>query len=114
MEEVNYEALRLKVEVQLQNLVETSNQQVNVLNLCLSDEFILSIKEKLEDTRETLEVLETQIGCLGLKEHFYSGKLETRRPSTSLVDESDVFDRQNEIEELIDHLLSKDANRNNL
>ncbi|KAM3303144.1 hypothetical protein P3S67_014174 [Capsicum chacoense] len=109
MEQVNYEALRLKVEGQLRNLAETSNQQLSDLNLSLSDDYFLNIKEKLEDTIETLEDLQKQIGLLGLKEHFASIKRETRRHSTSLVDESDVFGRQNEIEELIDRLLSKDA-----
>ncbi|PHT35017.1 hypothetical protein CQW23_26817 [Capsicum baccatum] len=110
MEQVNYEALRLKVEGQLRNLTETSNQQVSDLNLSLSDDYFLNIKEKLEDTIETLELLEKQIGRLGLQRYFDSSKkLETRTPSTSLIDESDVFGRQNEIEELIDRLLSKDA-----
>ncbi|PHT69260.1 hypothetical protein T459_28747 [Capsicum annuum] len=89
MEEVNYEALRLKVEGQLRNLAETSNQQVSYLNLSLSDDYFLNIKEKLEDTIETLELLEKQIGRLGLQK--YSGKkIETRTPATSVV-ESDVF-----------------------
>ncbi|KAM3201804.1 hypothetical protein P3L10_029428 [Capsicum annuum] len=86
MEEVNYEALRLKVEGRLRNLAETSNQQVSDLNLSLED----TIKEKLEDTIETLQDLQKQIGHLGLKEHFASTKRETRTPSTSVV-EPDVF-----------------------
>ncbi|XP_055834480.1 putative disease resistance RPP13-like protein 1 [Solanum dulcamara] len=114
IEEVNYEALRLKVEGQHQNLAETSNQQVSNLNLCSSDDFFLNIKEKLEDTMETLEDLEKKIGRLGLKEHFGSTKQETRTPSTCLVDDSDIFGRQNDIEELIGRLLSEDANGKNL
>ncbi|KAF3637306.1 putative disease resistance RPP13-like protein 1-like [Capsicum annuum] len=89
-------------------------QQVSDLNLLLIDDFFLNIEEKLEDAIETLEELENQIGRLGLKEHFDLSKQETRRPSTSLVDESDVFGRQNEIEDLIDRLLSKDANGESL
>ncbi|KAK6776281.1 hypothetical protein RDI58_027282 [Solanum bulbocastanum] len=114
MEEVNYEALRLKVEGQHQNLAETSNQQVSDLNLCLSDVFFLNIKEKLEDTIETLKDLQEQIGDLGLKDHFGSTKQETRTPSTSLVDDSDIFGRHKEIEDLLVHLLSEDANGKNL
>ncbi|XP_070048428.1 putative disease resistance RPP13-like protein 1 [Nicotiana tomentosiformis] len=109
IEEVNYEVLRIKVEGQHQNLPETSKQQVSDLNLCLSNDFIINIKEKLEYTIETLEELQKQIGHLGLKEYFYSGKRETRRLSTSVVDESDIFGRQNEIGELVDRLLSVDT-----
>ncbi|XP_049379494.1 putative disease resistance protein At3g14460 [Solanum stenotomum] len=112
IEEVNYEALRLKVDGQ--NLAETSNQLVSDLNLCLSDDFFLNIKDKLKETIETLEVLENQIGRLGLKEHFVSTKQETRTPSTSLVDDSGIFGRQNEIEYLIGRLLSMDTKGKNL
>ncbi|KAL3325083.1 hypothetical protein AABB24_038935 [Solanum stoloniferum] len=90
------EALRLKVEGHLQN------QQVR-------DDFFLNINKKLEDAIKKLEVLERQIDRLGLKEHFVSTKQETRTPSTSLVDDSDIFGRQNDIEDLIDHLISEDA-----
>ncbi|PHT61353.1 hypothetical protein T459_34798 [Capsicum annuum] len=115
LEEFNYEALRLKVEGQHQNLVETSNQQVSDLNLSLSNDFFLNIEEKLKDTITKLEVLGKQIGRLGLQKHFDSGKkIETRTPSTSLIDESDVFGRQNEIDEFIDRLLSKDASEKTL
>ncbi|KAL3325173.1 hypothetical protein AABB24_039113 [Solanum stoloniferum] len=114
IEEVNYEVLRLKVEGQHQNLAETGNQQVSDLNLCLSDEFFLNIKDKLEDTIETLKDLQEQIGLLGLKEHFVSTKQETRAPSTSLVDDAGIFGRQNEIENLIGRLLSKDTKGKNL
>ncbi|KAF3620144.1 putative disease resistance RPP13-like protein 1-like [Capsicum annuum] len=115
LEEFNYEALRLKVEGQHQNLVETSNQQVSDLNLSLSNDFFLNIEEKLKDTITKLEVLGKKIGRLGLQKHFDSGKkIETRTPSTSLIDESDVFGRQNEIDEFIDRLLSKDASEKTL
>ncbi|WMV56120.1 hypothetical protein MTR67_049505 [Solanum verrucosum] len=114
IEEVNYEALRIKVEGQHQNLAETSNyQQVSDLK-CFSDDFFLYIKEKLEETIERLKDLQKQIGDLGLKEHFGSTKQETRTPSTSLVDESDIFGRQKEKEDLIDRLLSEDAIGGNL
>ncbi|KAH0715711.1 hypothetical protein KY284_008616 [Solanum tuberosum] len=92
LKQVNYEALRFKVEGQHQNLAETSDRQ-----------------DKLEETIETLEVLEKQTGRLGLKEYFVSTKQETRRPSTSVDDESDIFGRQSKIEDLIDRLISEDA-----
>ncbi|KAG5578502.1 hypothetical protein H5410_058636 [Solanum commersonii] len=109
IEEVNYEVLRLKVESQHQNLGETSNQQVSDCNLCLSDDYFINIKEKLEDTIETLEELEKQIGRLDLTKYLDSGKQETRESSTSVIDESDILGRENEIEGLIDRLLSEDG-----
>ncbi|KAG5578239.1 hypothetical protein H5410_058373 [Solanum commersonii] len=115
MEEVNYDALRIEVEGPHQNLAETSNyQQVSDLNLCLSDDFFLKLKEKLEVTIETLKDLQEEIGDLGLREHFGSTKQETRTPSTSLVDDSDIFGRQKEIKDLIYRLLSEDASGGNL
>ncbi|KAF3631744.1 hypothetical protein FXO38_26528 [Capsicum annuum] len=69
--------------------------------------------EKLEDTIETSEDLQNQIGLLGLKEHFSSTKRENRTSSTSVV-EFDVFGRRNEKKELIDCLTSKDASEKNL
>ncbi|XP_075099791.1 putative disease resistance RPP13-like protein 1 [Nicotiana tabacum] len=114
MEEINYEVLRVKVEGRHQSHAEASNQQVSDLNLCLSDEFFLNIKEKLEGTTKTLEELEKQIGRLGLKDYLVSIKQETRAPSTSLVDESEIFGRQNEIKELVGRLLSVDTNGKSL
>ncbi|KAH0777159.1 hypothetical protein KY290_008570 [Solanum tuberosum] len=85
-----------------------------ICNLCLSDAFCLNIKEKLEDTIETLKDLQEQIVDLGLTEQFGSTKQETRTPSTSLVDDSDIFGRQSEIEDLIGRLLCEDASGKNL
>ncbi|KAG5578535.1 hypothetical protein H5410_058669 [Solanum commersonii] len=114
IEEVNYEVLRLKVEGQQQNLGETSNPQISHLSLSLSDEFFLNIKDKLEENIETLEELQKQIGFLDLTKYLDSSKQETREFSTSVVVESEIFGRQNEIEELIDHLLSEDGHGKNL
>ncbi|KAH0713151.1 hypothetical protein KY289_009110 [Solanum tuberosum] len=109
IEEVNYEILRLKVEGQHQNLGETSNNEVSDLNLCLTDDFIHNIKQKLEDIIETLKELETQISCLDLTKYLDSGKQEKRESSTSVVVEPEIFGRQNEIEELVGRLSSDDV-----
>ncbi|KAH0777327.1 hypothetical protein KY290_008738 [Solanum tuberosum] len=114
IEEVNYEVLRLKVESQHQNLGETSNPQISHLSLSLSDDFFLNIKDKLEENIETLEELQNQIGFLDLTKYLDSSKQETREFSTSVVVESEIFGRQNEIEELIDRLLSEDGHVKNL
>ncbi|KAL3354716.1 hypothetical protein AABB24_019054 [Solanum stoloniferum] len=109
IEQVNYEALRLKVEGKHQNLAETLLKHWRICYLCLGDDFFPNIKEKLEEAIETLKNLQKQIGDLGLTEHFVLTKQETRTPSTSVVDESDIFGRQKEKKVLIDRLLSEDA-----
>ncbi|XP_060170073.1 putative disease resistance RPP13-like protein 1 [Lycium barbarum] len=115
IEEVNYEALRLKVEGQHQNIAEgISYLQVIGLHLGLHDEFFRNIRKKLEGTIETVKGLQEQIGYLGLKKHFVSTKQETRTPSTSLVGESGIFGREDEREKLVGRLLSEDANGKNL
>ncbi|KAM3202095.1 hypothetical protein P3L10_029719 [Capsicum annuum] len=97
MEQVNYEALKLKVEGQHQNLAETCNQQVfRFFSECcgrrLSDDFFLNIKEKLENTIKSLEELESKLVALAYR-------------SISIW---------NEIERLIDHLMSKEASEKNM
>ncbi|PHT34805.1 hypothetical protein CQW23_26605 [Capsicum baccatum] len=91
-----------------------SNLQVSDLKLYLSDGFSINIKEKLENTIGTLEELQNQIARLDLPKYLDSGKQETREYSTSVVVESKIFGRQNEIEELVGHLLSDDACGNKL
>ncbi|KAH0715593.1 hypothetical protein KY284_008498 [Solanum tuberosum] len=114
IEQVNYEALKLKVEGKHQNLAETLLKHCRFCNLCLGDHSFLNINEKLERTIETLENLQKQISDLGLQKHFGLTKQETRTPSTCLVDESDIFGRHKEIKDLIDRLLSEDASGGNL
>ena len=111
---VNYEALKLKVEGKHQNLAEKILKHCRFCNVCLGDHSFLNINEKLEKTIETLQNLQNQISDLGLQKHFGLTKQETRTPSTSLVDESDVFGRQKEIKDLIDLLLSEDTSGRNL
>ena len=64
----------------------------------------------MEDTIETLKDLQEKIGDLRLKEQFGLTKQETRTPTTSFVDDCDIFGRHKEIEDLIKRLLSEDAN----
>ncbi|MCE0482279.1 hypothetical protein HAX54_040900 [Datura stramonium] len=101
LDEINYEVLRVKLESG-----EETSQQVGFSNL----EFLDSVMPKLEETTETLEDLEKQVHRLGLKAQLVTGKKESpkRLPSTSLVDESGVFGRHQELEKIINHLLSSD------
>ncbi|KAK6776644.1 hypothetical protein RDI58_027645 [Solanum bulbocastanum] len=114
IEQVNYEAFKLKVEGKHQNLAEKILKRCRFCNLCLGDHSFLNINDKLEKTIETLKDLQNQISDLGLQKHFCLTKQETRTPSTSLVDESDIFGRQKEIKDLINRLLSENASGGNL
>ncbi|XP_006340227.1 putative disease resistance RPP13-like protein 1 isoform X2 [Solanum tuberosum] len=113
IEQVNYEALKLKVEGKHQNLAEKILKHCRFCSLCLGDHSFLNINEKLEKTIETLENLQNQISDLGLQKHFGSTKQETRT-STCLVDESDIFGLHKEKKDMIDRLLSEDASGGNL
>ncbi|XP_059315299.1 putative disease resistance RPP13-like protein 1 [Lycium ferocissimum] len=65
---------------------------------------------RVEDILHTLKALEAQIGNLRQLGNSGSSKHETpkRHPTTSIVDESDVYGRKNEIEQLVNRLLSVD------
>ncbi|KAH0713947.1 hypothetical protein KY289_009906 [Solanum tuberosum] len=114
IEQVNYEALKLKVEGKHQNLAETLLKNWRFCNLCLGDDSFLKINDKLEMSIETLQNLQKQISDLGLQERFGSTKQETRTPSTCLVDESGIFGLHKEKKDMIDRLLSEDASGGNL
>ncbi|KAL3324978.1 hypothetical protein AABB24_038873 [Solanum stoloniferum] len=114
IEQVNYEALKLKVEGKHQNLAETLLKHCRFCNLCLGDDSFLNINDKLENTIEALEFLQNQISDLGLQKYFGSTKQETRTPPASLVNESDIFGRHKEKKDLLDVLLSEDASGRNL
>ncbi|WMV59444.1 hypothetical protein MTR67_052829 [Solanum verrucosum] len=101
LDEISYEVVRVKLLVS----GEETSQQVR---FCCLD----SMMPKLEETIETLEDLEKQMHCLtiSLKAQLVTGKKDSpkRLPSTSLVDESGVFGRYQEVEEIIRKLLSSD------
>ncbi|XP_049353820.1 putative disease resistance RPP13-like protein 1 [Solanum verrucosum] len=113
IEQVNYEALKLKVEGKHPNLAETLLKNWRFCNLCLGDDSFLKINDKLEMSIETLQNLQKQISDLGLQERFGSTKQETRT-STCLVDESDIFGLHKEKKDMIDRLLSEDESGGNL
>ncbi|PHT35108.1 hypothetical protein CQW23_26908 [Capsicum baccatum] len=126
LEEVNYEALRLKVEGQLRNLEEKSNQQDQVhprfglplhapvpvgpgreggvrvgKSPTLAREWTgglrqPELKEKLEDTIETLELMEKQIGRLGLQKHLDSERLIDRLTSNLDLRQNKKSTKKNE------------------
>ncbi|KAH0716399.1 hypothetical protein KY284_009304 [Solanum tuberosum] len=113
IEQVNYEALKLKVEGKHQNLAETLLKNWRFCNLCLGDDSFLKINDKWEMSIETLQNLQKQISDLGLQERFGSTKPKTRT-TTCLVDESGIFGLHKEKKDMIYRLLSEDASGGNL
>ena len=101
LDDITSEALRCKMEY--------SDPQTQVRNI-ISVEGIESRVEKITDT---LEFLAQQKDALGLKEGV-GEKLSNRWPTTSLVDESGVYGRDGNKEEIVEFLLSSNASENKI
>ncbi|KAJ8760001.1 hypothetical protein K2173_010857 [Erythroxylum novogranatense] len=72
------------------------------------------IESKLVEILEKLEYLVNQKNVLGLKEGIGEKPLSQKIPTTSVMDESGVYGREEDKEVIVQLLLSDDANYNNL
>ncbi|XP_057498289.1 putative disease resistance RPP13-like protein 1 [Actinidia eriantha] len=97
------EALRLKVESQYQSGPNQVQAPISTSSSLLNAEFV----SKIEDIVDRLEDFAKQKDVLGLKE-VASQKWSHRWPSTSLIDESRVFGRDSDKEEIIQLLVSNE------
>ncbi|PSS24320.1 Disease resistance RPP13-like protein [Actinidia chinensis var. chinensis] len=97
------EALRLKVESQYQSGPNQVRAHISTSSSLLDAEFV----SKIEEVVDILEYFAKQKDVLGLKE-VASQKWSHRLPSTSLVDESRVFGRESDKEEIIQLLVSNE------
>ena len=100
LDDITSDALRCKMEYS-----DSQSQQVGNIN------FGDRIKSRVEEITDTLELLAQQRDALGLKEGI-GEKLSQRWPATSLVDESGVYGRSDDKEEIIDFLLSHNSSGN--
>ncbi|GFZ21638.1 NB-ARC domain-containing disease resistance protein [Actinidia rufa] len=103
LDEIATEALRLKVESHYQSGPNQVRAPISTSSSLLDAELVSKIKEVVD----SLEYFATQKDVLGLKE-VASRKWSHRLPSTSLVDESRVFGRDSDKEEIIKLLVSNE------
>ena len=101
LDDVTTDALRWKMEY--------SDSQSQVRNIISVE----GIESRVEEITETLEFLAQQKDFLGLKEGV-GGNLSNRWAATSLVDESGVYGRGDDKEEIVEFLLSRNASGNKI
>ncbi|RVW30526.1 putative disease resistance RPP13-like protein 1 [Vitis vinifera] len=109
LDEITTEALRCEMESDSHT---TATQVPNIIPALLnsSDE---GIESRVKGITETLVVLAKRIAVLGLKEGV-GENLSERWPTTSLVDESKVYGRDDNKEKIVDFLLSRNASGNKI
>uniref|UniRef100_A0A2P2QLX0 NB-ARC domain-containing protein n=1 Tax=Rhizophora mucronata TaxID=61149 RepID=A0A2P2QLX0_RHIMU len=106
---ITYEATRLELETE-------PGISINKVRKFFSpsNSFEKEMEVKLEEILEKLEYLVKQKDALCLREGTGGKPSSHRGPTTSRVDESDVYGRENDKEAIMKLLLSNDANGNNL
>ena len=109
LDEIITEALHYKVEFDAQ-IGATHVRNTIFASL---DQFREGIESKVEEITDKLEYLAQEKYALGLKKGFRE-KLSQRRPMTSLVDGSGVFERTSDMKEIVDYLLSHDVSGNKI
>ncbi|XVF83312.1 hypothetical protein PTKIN_Ptkin16aG0476700 [Pterospermum kingtungense] len=109
LDEIAYEALRSRLEADHQTPSTKVSRLISSLN-----PFNRKMDSKLQDILERLESLVTQKDILGLKEDRSREKAPQRSPATSLVDESGVYGRENEKEEIMRLLRPENPTENQI
>jgi hypothetical protein len=104
LDEVATEALQRKLDVEFQT---TATKVRNSISTFFNN-FVKEIEPKIKELLGTLEYLERKKDVLGLREGV-GGESSTRLITTSLVEESDIFGRDDDKEKIISLLLSDDA-----
>ncbi|XVF83161.1 hypothetical protein PTKIN_Ptkin16aG0111500 [Pterospermum kingtungense] len=109
LDEIAFEALRSRLEAEDQTPLTKVSRLVSSLN-----PFNTDMDSKLQDVLERLESLVNQKDILGLKEYCSGEKALQRSPATSLVDESGVYGRDNEKEEIMKLLRPENPTQNQM
>jgi Leucine-rich repeat (LRR) protein len=107
LDEIVTEALQRKLDAEFQT---TASKLLNPISTFLS-RFVKEIEPKIKYLLDKLEYLAKQKDVLGLKEGV-GGESLKRLPTTSLVEESDIFGRDDDKEKIISFLISHDATSN--
>ncbi|XVF83323.1 hypothetical protein PTKIN_Ptkin16aG0477800 [Pterospermum kingtungense] len=109
LDEIAFEALRSRLEAEDQTPLNKVSRLVSSLN-----PFNTDMDSKLQDVLERLESLVNQKDILGLKEDRSREKALQRSLETSLVDESGVYGRANEIEVIMKLLNPENSTENQI
>ncbi|XP_059440897.1 putative disease resistance RPP13-like protein 1 [Corylus avellana] len=103
-DEIATELLQRKLDAEFQT---TASKVRNSICTSLSP-FVKEVEPKIKEVLDKLEYLARQKDALGLKEGV--GRESSKRlPTTSLVEESDIFGRNDDTEKIINLLLLDDA-----
>ncbi|CDP13832.1 unnamed protein product [Coffea canephora] len=107
LDEINTEALRLKVEAEYHS--STSQVSALIYSSSFSNDFLEKMVPQIEKMVARLDWFIQQINPMGLQ--VVEPKMQScRTPSTSLVDEARVYGRDADKEKIIKMLLSESAN----
>ncbi|KAI5596079.1 hypothetical protein BDE02_03G182900 [Populus trichocarpa] len=112
LDEIAYEALRQELEAEDQTFTGQTQKLlsfINPLEILGSRE----IEEKLKVLLQDLDPLVERMAALGLNNRNVENPSSHRTPTTSLVDESGVYGRDDDREAILKLLLSEDANGEN-
>ncbi|KAJ6944462.1 disease resistance RPP13-like protein 1 [Populus alba x Populus x berolinensis] len=112
LDEIAYEALRQELEGEDQTFTGQTQKLlsfINPLEILGSRE----IEEKLKVLLQDLDPLVERMAALGLNNRNVENPSSHRTPTTSLVDESGVYGRDDDREAILKLLLSEDANGEN-
>ncbi|CAI0386795.1 unnamed protein product [Linum tenue] len=113
LDEIGYEALRSEAESESESAAQTNPRKV--WNLLASyNPFQKGSEEKLKDVIERLQDLVSQLDALGLREHDAREASGSGIPTTSLVQECDVYGRDADKEAIVDRLISDDPRSGDL
>jgi Leucine-rich repeat (LRR) protein len=105
LDEIATKALRLEVDAEFQTAASKVRTRIS------TSSFFKKIEPKIKDVHERLEFLAKQKEHMGLREGV-GGESSRRLPTTSLVQESGIFGRDDDKEKIISKLLSADATGN--
>ncbi|KAG7950900.1 hypothetical protein I3843_13G140100 [Carya illinoinensis] len=108
LDEIHTEVLRCKLDAEFQTIATKVRKTISTsLN-----PFVREIEPKIKYVLETLDDLVKQKDAIGLKEGV--GGKSSGRSSTSLVEESDIFGRNDDKELIVNLLLSDNVSGNEL
>ncbi|KAB1227603.1 putative disease resistance RPP13-like protein 1 [Morella rubra] len=105
LDKVASQALRCKLDAQFETTA------IKVRNRTYASLSLYKLRGKIEEVHDRLKSLADQKDVIGLREGV-TGRPSERSPTTSLVEESDLFGRDDEKEEIIKGLLSEDKSGN--